>query len=132
MKHLTILLALLIFIGLFSACKITPTIGGPVDAAKLTDGVFEGEFKGGPNKARVRVTVENQKITKVEILEHDAWKGKKANPIIPGRIVEKQSTTVDAVTGATNSSNVLMNAVQKGIEKSYAGLTATPADTTSE
>ncbi len=85
----------------------------------MKDGTFEGEFSGGPNKAKVRVTIENQQITKVEILEHDAWRGKKAVPTIPDRIVKKQSTSVDAVTGATNSSHVIMNAVQKVIEKSY-------------
>ena len=46
-------------------------------------------------------------------------RGKKAELIIPGRIIEKQSTDVDAVSGATNSSHVIMNAVQKAIEKAY-------------
>ncbi len=35
------------------------------------------------------------------------------------RIIETQSTRVDVVSGATNSSRVIMNAVQKAIEKAY-------------
>jgi uncharacterized protein with FMN-binding domain len=35
------------------------------------------------------------------------------------RIIAQQSTRVDAVSGATNSSRVIMNAVQRAIEKAY-------------
>jgi len=97
----------------------TPILRGPVDQEKLIDGVYEGSYRAGPNKALVKVTVEGKKVVKIEIVKHRAWKGKKAESIIPGRIIESQSTKVDAVTGATNSSRVIMNAVQKAIEKAY-------------
>ncbi len=103
---------------LFSGCKATPIIGGPVDHEKLVDGVYEGSSKGGLNKALVKVTIKDKKIADVQIIEHSTGRGKKAEPIIPKSIVEKQSTKVDAVSGATNSSHVIMNAVQKAIEKS--------------
>jgi uncharacterized protein with FMN-binding domain len=92
---------------------------GPVDGERLADGVYEGRDKAGPNKAVVKVRVQDGKIIEIEIVKHRAWKGKKAELIIPGRIIERQSTKVDAVTGATNSSRVIMNAVQKAVEKAY-------------
>ena len=55
----------------------------------------------------------------LKVVEHTARKGIKAEPIIPERIIENQSTNVDAVSGATNSSYVIMNAVQKAVEKAY-------------
>ena len=94
-------------------------LGGPVEQEKLVDGVYEGSYKAGPNKALVRVTIKDKKIVKIDIVKHRAWKGKKAESIIQMRIIEHQSTKVDAVTGATNSSRVIMNAVQKAIEKAY-------------
>ena len=102
-----------------SGCTKTATIGGAVQHDRLVDGVYEGHYKGGPNSAIVKVTIQSQKITAIEIVKHDAWKGKKAEPIIPQRIIEQQSTAVDAVTGATNSSTVIMNAVQVALEKAY-------------
>jgi len=83
------------------------------------DGVYEGSYRGGPNKALVKVTIKDNTIVNIEIAEHKALKGKKAELPILKRIIENQSTDVDAVSGATNSSRVIMNAVQKAIEKAY-------------
>jgi uncharacterized protein with FMN-binding domain len=103
-----------------SGCKSAAVLGGPAEPDRLIDGAYQGTCKNGPNSALVEVTVRERRIADVKILKHNAWKGKKAEPVIPRRIVEKQSTAVDAVSGATNSSNVIMNAVQNAIEKSYA------------
>lgn len=98
---------------------MAPIQGGNVNHDQLTDGTFEGHSKHGPNEAKIRLTITDRQITNVEILKHDAFLGKKAEPVIPNRIVENQSTQVDAVSGATNSSNVIMNAVENAIQKSY-------------
>ncbi len=101
------------------ACGTAKIIGGPVQADGMRDGTYRGRDKNGPNTAVVEVTIQNQKIVDVKIIQHNAWKGKSADPIIPERIVRHQSTDVDAVSGATNSSNVIMNAAQKAIEQAY-------------
>lgn len=85
--------------------------------SQIRDGIFEGQAKGGPVSADVRITVKAGRIETIEVLKHDCWKGKRAVPIIPNRIIEKQSTSVDVVSGATTSSKVIMNAVQAALEK---------------
>ena len=100
-------------------CAGTRVIGAPIDHANLENGTYQGSFRGGPNKALVKVTIKDNHISNVEIVEHQAWKGKKAEKIIVERIIANQSTKVDAVSGATNSSRVIMNAVQNAIEKAY-------------
>lgn len=104
---------------LCSGCSLAPVIGGPVNQERLVDGSYEGSYERGPNKAVVKVAIKNNEIVSIQILKHRAWKGKKAESVIPGIIIEKQSTEVDAVSGATNSSRVIMNAVQRAIEKAY-------------
>ena len=104
---------------LLTGCAQTPVIGAPVDHSRLADGIYEGSYRGGPNKALVKVTIKDNKITNIEIIEHQAWEGKKAEAPIVERIIASQSTKVDAVSGATNSSRVIMNAVQNAIEKAY-------------
>jgi uncharacterized protein with FMN-binding domain len=108
---------IIIFI-FFSSCATTTKIGHPINR-QLKDGVYEGSYTGGPNKAFVKVTIENNKIIEIRIIEHWTLKGKKADLIIPVRILENQRTDVDVVSGATNSSIVIMNAVQRAIEKAY-------------
>ena len=105
--------------SMLSGCAETQIIGGRLDHAILKDGTYEGSYRGGPNKASVQVTIKDSNIVDIEILQHQAWKGKKAEGIIIERIIARQSTRVDAVSGATNSSRVIMNAVQLAIEKAY-------------
>ncbi len=109
----------MMFLLLIASCKMAPIAGGPIQSSRLIDGEYEGSSKHGPNSVTVRVRIQDQRIQKIELLEHDAWKGHKADDILPGRIVEAQSTHVEAVSGATNSSHVIMNAVQDAIEKAY-------------
>ena len=103
-----------------AGCQIAPLMGTPVVSKGLKDGIYEGEYRKGINNAVVKVTVDEGRITEIELVKHfSSWIGKKADEIIPPRIVEQQSTRVDAVSGATNSSRVIMNAVQKAVEKAY-------------
>lgn len=100
-------------------CAAPKNAAGPVSKQKLTDGVYEGTYAQLPNVATVRVTIKDGKIAAVQVVSHVTLKGKKAEIPIAQRIVESQSTKVDAVTGATNSSQTLMKAAQIAIEKAY-------------
>ena len=101
-------------------CQVAPPIGSGIGDQNLKDGVYEGYFRSGPNSAVVRVAISEDRIVDVELVKHTAsWKGRKADHVIPQRIISQQSTVVDAVSGATNSSRVIMNAAQKAIEKAY-------------
>lgn len=103
-----------------TSCAVAPLIGSRLEHEKLTDGVYEGNYRSLPNSAVVRVTVAEGRIVNIELVKQFAsWKGKKVGEVIPRRIISEQSTRVDAVTGATNSSRVIMNAVQRAVEKAY-------------
>ena len=103
---------------LISGCAFIPPLAGEkIDGDKISDGIYEGNYRSGPVKAVVKVKIKNQKISKIELLKHITWKGKNVEMIIPNRIIEEQSTRVDAVSGATISSHVIMNAVQNAIDE---------------
>ncbi len=112
--------SLIVLALLFIAdCATAPVVNDTLRGVKLTDGIFEGSFSSWPNDATVKVTVKEGMITDIQVLHHfGSWIGRKAVPVIPQRIIEKQSVNVDAVTGATNSSRVIMHAVQNALEKS--------------
>ena len=103
-----------------TGCALAPLIGSRIEHERLMDGVYEGSYRSLPNSAVVKVTIDEGRIVNVELVKHFAsWNGKKVTEVIPRRIVSEQSTRVDAVTGATNSSRVIMNAVQRAVEKAY-------------
>ena len=119
-SHTLSLLILAVLFPLFVSCTMAPIRGAEIEQKRLVDGVYDGSYRHGPNSATVRVTISEGKVVDIELIKHFAsWKGDKANDIIPQRIVVEQSTDVDAVSGATNSSRVIMNAVQEALEKAY-------------
>lgn len=77
------------------------------------NGVYEGSANGMGGALKVAVTVEDGKISDVEVLEHKETAGISDPAIeqIPQAIVEAQSTDVEAVTGATVTSEAIKEAV---------------------
>jgi uncharacterized protein with FMN-binding domain len=105
---------------LAAACAPVAARGGPIDASRLNDGVFSGSA-GHVDKAAVTVTVHDHRVTSVKLDSFFASPiGQPARDVIPERIVEQQSTKVDVVSGATEASNVIMNAAEEAVKKSYA------------
>lgn len=98
-------------------CAGPRVTGGPISGNSLKDGIYDGEAKEGPVKVLAKVSVENQRITDIKLISHRTWKGKAAEKAIPDRIIEHQSTNVDAVSGATWSSIAIMNAVEVALQK---------------
>lgn len=114
-----IIAALLLIFLLAKRCGTSPPLGGPVQQALLSDGEFVGSAHN-INEAQVQVTIKDKRIATVRILSLDSSPyGDKARAVIPARIVSEQSTQVDAVTGATEASQVIMNAAEAAVRKSY-------------
>ena len=110
-----IVIGILILGCTLCSCSIT-MLGRTEYTESYADGVYVGEFFQFPNSARVKVTIENSRITEVVLLDRGGtWVGDAANEVIPRRIVENQSTSVDAVSGATRSSLAIMNAAHNAI-----------------
>lgn len=103
--------------GLLAACITSPQ-GGPVPLEGLADGSYEAKSVSFPNAATVRVTVEEGRLAQVELITHNASPvGHKVDEVLPALMVEQQSTLVDAVSGATSSSNVIMDAAGKALDQ---------------
>ena len=118
MQGLRRFLLIAAMIMMIAACMMAPLRKGPVDITKIPDGVYVGTAGSWLNQADVRVTVRGGVMTDILLTRHWAsWIGRKAEPVVPKRIIEKQSPDVDAVTGATSSSRVIMHAVYNALEQ---------------
>ena len=85
-----------------------------VSVENLPDGDYEGVCDVGYIKARVCVTIEAGEITSIELLEHRNERGAAGEGVVE-RMLAAQSTDVDAVSGATNSSRVIQKAVENAL-----------------
>ncbi len=85
--------------------------------AMPADGVYEGSANGMGGAVKVTVTVSGGKITAVEVGEHNETAGISDPAIeqIPAKIVEAQSADVDAVAGATVTSEAIKEAVKAAL-----------------
>lgn len=116
------------FIAMFLCCCMIPTIVGctqqaetPVNEEKpepseeiiLVNGSFEGTSNGMQGPITAKITVKDSKITAIEFTENKETPNvtEVAFERIPKQIIENQSLSVDAVTGATLSSYGIMAAV---------------------
>ena len=102
---------------LIIGCAAPRITGGPIARYSLKNGVYDGKATEGPVKVVAKITIEKQRITNINLISHRTWKGKAAEKEIPDRIIDAQSTSVDAVSGATMSSIAIMNAVEDALQK---------------
>ena len=79
-----------------------------------TPGEYEGVSNGYGGEMKVKVTVDETSITKIDIVSHADTPGVSTNAFdqIPPAIIEQQSLAIDVVSGATFSSLGILNAVQ--------------------
>ncbi|MDF2611989.1 MAG: hypothetical protein K0R92_3463 [Lachnospiraceae bacterium] len=81
------------------------------------DGEYEGTAEGLHGEIGVKVVVEKGEISKIDILSQNETEGLSdvALEQIPKNIIDKQSTDVDTVSGATESSNAIIAAVENAL-----------------
>lgn len=86
------------------------------DLSKLKDGVYKGSFDAILVAADVSVTVEGNRIKDIKLDRHKNERGQKAE-IITDKVVSAQSLKVDTISGATNSSKVILKAVENALNQ---------------
>jgi uncharacterized protein with FMN-binding domain len=125
-KKTVVLVIVLALVGLFvlvgsavrnNTVKLADkTVVSDLELTNVEDGIYKGEFSLLPVKAVVQVSVKDHQIQEIKILEHKNGLGEKAEIIID-RVIEKQSSDVDKVSGATVSSKVLLKAIENALVK---------------
>lgn len=82
------------------------------------DGEYIGEANGYAGKVRVKVFIKNNRIEKVEMDKHyDDEPYMTAAKKIMAKMANRQNADVEAVSGATYSSNGIINAVKDALEQ---------------
>ena len=115
--------------GVGQGSTTTPTTEVPEGGYK--DGTYQGSGTGFGGTITVQVTVSGGKITAVDILSASGETGSyfaSAQGVV-SKVLSSQSPNVDAVSGATYSSNGIIQAVQNALSQAGNSDSATPTAT---
>jgi len=88
---------------------------GAVDLDTVSDGEYVGVCQNKILFAVVKVKVQNHEISDVEVIEHKASYMKQAEQIAEN-VCDKQSLDVDAISGATLTSDTVLKAIENALE----------------
>ena len=116
-------------LGVGQGSTTTPTTEVPEGGYK--DGTYQGSGTGFGGTITVQVTVSDGKITAVDILSASGETGSyfaSAQGVV-SKVLSSQSPNVDAVSGATYSSNGIIQAVQNALSQAGNSDSATPTPT---
>lgn len=92
-----------------------------------TVGTYTGVSENGKGgEVKVEVTFSDSAITDIEVTEHNETAGisDPAIETVPQEIIEAQSLAVDTVTGATITSNAILEAVEDAVNQAGGDVTA--------
>ncbi|XZL28813.1 FMN-binding protein [Clostridium perfringens] len=98
----------------------------------IKDGTYLGTSKGYGGDIKVKVTIENGKIKNIEVVSHSETPNYYENgKQIIDSIIKENSINVDAISGATLTSNGIKNAVKDALSKAGFNIDANNKETSS-
>lgn len=111
------------YIGVTATTEEDATSDAPKISADATaqykDGTYTGEAKGNNGNIQVEVTVKDGFIDAIQVLEHHETSTifmSIQNDLIPSIIYSQSTEGIDAISGASNSSTAVFEAVNKALE----------------
>jgi uncharacterized protein with FMN-binding domain len=86
-------------------------------AQEIADGTYTGSYDGYRWKNTIRATVSGGKITAIDIIEDQAAAIPDVSSRIFERVMQRQTTGVDVVAGATVSSKAYLKALENAFSR---------------
>lgn len=104
--------------GILAAATIVALAGCGAKAI-YNAGTYEGTADGRNGEVKVSVTVSDSKITDVKVTEHKETEGIADGALkdVPEAIVKQNKADVDTVSGATLTSNAIIEATKEALSK---------------
>ena len=116
-----ILIVLIIIAGIFYITRgletgINTKING-IDISDVANGQYEGNYEWGRWSNKLNVTVKDNIITKIEIVDDVTFNQKDLSEELFSRVIERQNTKVDTVAGATVTSKAYLKSIENAFDQ---------------
>ena len=80
--------------------------------SNINDGIYNGNYKSGRWSNELKVTVKNNKITDIKIIDDVDFVQEGIADELFKRVIEVQNTKVDSVSGATVTSKAYLKSIE--------------------
>lgn len=87
----------------------------PVDLTQIEDGTYTGSYGSGRWNNTVEVTVSDKKIAQINVIKTVGFDIPETTNTIINSVIERQSTTVDTVSGATVTSKAYLKSIENAL-----------------
>jgi len=88
-----------------------------LNLSTLSDGTYNGQYDAGRWSNEVNVTIKDHKIIKIDVVKDVSLAKPEVTEAIISRVIEKQNTKVEAVSGATVTSKAYLKAMENALKK---------------
>lgn len=88
-----------------------------VDLTEIEDGTYTGVYQAGRWANEVAVSVADHQITNIDVVKTVTIESPEMTSTIINRVIEKQNTTVDTVSGATVTSKAYLKAIENALSQ---------------
>ncbi|MFK8243676.1 MULTISPECIES: flavocytochrome c [unclassified Facklamia] len=124
----TAVTAILLIMANMLVPLVQPTLAAYAQELTYTPGTYEAEVDGFHGEVKVIVTVDEHSIKSIEVTQSETeGLGKEAVEEIISRVQASQSLNIDAVSGATYSSNAILAALEEALKQSGVDIEALKA-----
>jgi len=111
----------IVVIGMVSWAAVDPIryrnlIVNDVNLEELPDGVYKGSFKGGRFSNSVEVTIKDHSIVDIKKASRST-PTEKLHRQIYDKVIEEQSLAIDAVSGASVTTNTALKAIENALSE---------------
>lgn len=88
-----------------------------VTPEKLNSGTYSGKYEAGRWTNEVNVTVKDHKITKIDVIKDVTFSKPEVTEELFNKVIQKQSTDVNSVSGATVTSKAYLKSIENALNK---------------
>lgn len=97
--------------------EVASTEINDINLSNVEDGKYTGSFDGYRWSNTVEVTVASKKITSITFVTGQTFRIKEIEDTLISNVIDKQSTKVDTISGATLSSKAILKAIENAFNK---------------
>jgi uncharacterized protein with FMN-binding domain len=123
-KIIVSILILLLLIGIIGVFFISRGLKSgmnlvinDVNLSSLSDGSYNGKYDAGRWTNEMNVTIKEHRIVKIDVVKDVSLSMPKITEAMISKVIEKQNTNVDVVSGSTVTCKAYLKAIENALKK---------------